>query len=165
MQDFSGAFRAASLALPAIFLASCSEQQELTKERSEPVAYSFSAAVNDASTSYPIVRILVLDKAKGKVQVRCVIARALLHAIEIEHDIKPLYDGPGNAREIALSTPVELFSFKKPAALAALNVDWFEPSRSERACAAIASGLPAKIGDYAPWLYVGDGKGGLVKAE
>lgn len=151
------------LLLVSILIASCSASKEKLAKPS--LVYSFEAAVNDASTSYPIVRVVVFDSANGDIQIRCVTALALLNAIEIEHGLKSSYDGPGNARQIALSSPGQLFAFKNQAALDTLTVPWLDKTQSEIACKAIESGQPAIIGDYAPYLYIGNGKGGLTKVD
>lgn len=140
-------------------LASCS------KSVPQAARYSFDSAIDDVSTTYPIVKITTSPPDKYGQFDRCVAVNSLLNAIIIEKDISQSGSREETARAIAKSTPGHHFDFTNPDAIAALNDAFPSKRTAQKACDAINQGRPAQIGDYAPYLYVGDGWGGWIKVD
>lgn len=127
--------------------------------------YSFDAAIDNAATNYPIVRIQLASAQLGEVAHNCVIAAGLVEAIRFEHGLPDDAQGRARARQIAKSTKDYRFNFRKPEAQALLKIKWLDETKAKLACQAIEAGRPAMIGDYAPDLYLGDGKGGWIRVS
>jgi len=111
----------------------------------EPYAQSnaqFKAAFDNHGSSQSFVMFTVTDERSGLSKIGCETPATLVHAIEIEKDLAPVYSVTGPSAAIALAAPEHWFSFKKKAALRALGFRRFEENNAE-ACKIIRSGRPA----------------------
>ena len=125
-----------------------------TSERYVQPDLQFKAAFDNHSSSPSFVMIDVVDGQSGLEKTGCITPATLIHAIEIERNMAPVYSFTGPSAKIALAASTHRFTFEKQETLSAIGFVKFEMNDAE-ACHIIRSGRPAFQADRTAQILVG----------